>query len=323
MTYKKDKDHWIGTKFRKMAGYNYSAVWNNLTTVRFDMGDVKELPPDASEFFDVCLGTKCETGKCYFCYVSANHHGTHYKDICETWKKWMATYKEQWSESGEEVSNSLKPFQIAIGGSGEPLEHPDICEFLKTVYETNVVPNYTTNGVILASWDKPESKWYEKANEILEATAKYVGGVAVSYGNKALRKYADDAIGALLEKGDCHVMIHHIISDNKSVDEFVEVWKRYGDSIRNHVLLPLMPSGRSDRGIEDGTFEYLEKAVKDNGIKNVAFGAHFIKYLEKSNVINTWLYPAESYSKNVILEKDCVKITPSSFDMNPIMEIAL
>ena len=78
-------------------------------------------------------------------------------------------------------------------------------------------------------------------------------GVAVSYGNKSLRKYADNAIDGLLAKGDCHVMIHHIISDNKSVDEFVECWKKYGDKIRNHVLLPLMASGRSKKGIEDGT----------------------------------------------------------------------
>ena len=55
---------------------------------------------------------------------------------------------------------------------------------------------------------------------------------------------------------------------------------------------------------------------------DVSFGAHFIDYLKNSE-IKTWLYPAESLSKNIILEKDCVKITPSSFDLNPIKIINL
>jgi hypothetical protein len=106
------------------------------------------------------------------------------------------------------------------------------------------------------------------------------------------------------------------------VDEFVEIWKEYDDKIAYHVLLPLMPSGRSTKSIEDGVFEYLEEQIKNNDMKNVAFGAHFIKFLEKSK-IKTWLYPAESLSKNVILTKDKVQITPSSFDMNPIKVIEL
>lgn len=37
----------------------------------------------------------------------------------------------------------------------------------------------------------------------------------------------------------------------------------------------------------------------------------------------TWLYPAESYSKNVLLTKDKVQITPSSFNLTPIKIINL
>lgn len=84
-----------------------------------------------------------------------------------------------------------------------------------------------------------------------------------------------------------------------------------------------MPSGRSKKGIDDGVFEYLEQVIENNNIKNVAFGAHFIKYLEKSDKIKTWLYPAESYSKNVLLTKDKVQITPSSFSLTPIKIINL
>jgi len=232
--------------------------------------------------------------------------------------KRAASYKDEMKMYSAHNRNIMHPVS-----TGEPCMSPYLCDFLKTVYETNVVPNYTTNGIILSYWDKPESEYYDKANKILDTTKLYCGGVAVSYGNKALRRYADDAIEGLLAKGDCHVMIHHIISDNKSVDEFVDCWKKYGDKIRNHVLLPLMASGRSKKGIEDGTFEYLEDTVKKYNIKNVAFGAHFIKSLEKSNKIKTWLYPAESYSKNVLLKENEVVITSSSFNLTQLHQVHL
>ena len=129
-------------------------------------------------------------------------------------------------------------------------------------------------------------------------------------------------INALIEKGDCHINIHHIISDIESVDEFIKVWKEYGDNIKYHVLLPLMPSGRSTKGIEDGVFEYLEEQIQKYNMNNIAFGAHFVKFLKNSK-IKTWLYEPESFSKNVILTKDKVQITPSSFNLNPIKIIEL
>lgn len=105
-----------------------------------------------------------------------------------------------------------------------------------------------------------------------------------------------------------------------SVDEFYDTVVRYGDSIYYHVLLPLMPSGRSNKGIEPGVFEYLEEIIQKHDIKNAAFGAHFVEYL-KTSKIKTHLYPPESLSKNVILTKDKVQITPSSFNLTPIKVI--
>ena len=146
--------------------------------------------------------------------------------------------------------------------------------------------------------------------------------VAVSFGNEKLRNYARQAVINLINYGNTNVNIHHIISDKKSVDAFVEEWLRYGDSILYHVLLPLMPAGRSMFGVEEGTWEYLEEMIQKHEIKNVAFGAHFIKYLRNSK-IKTWLYDEESFSKNIILTPDKVQITPSSFDLNPIKIIEL
>lgn len=310
----------FGMKRRIVPECNYNAIWSNLKTIRLGEGVAKELPPDNAEFYDVSLGNKCTTGKCPFCYVSSDPNGRYYDNICDTWRKWMSKKGEDMVRNG--VTITRKPFQIAIGSEGEPTEHPQFCEFIKTVYETGVVPNYTTNGVILSFWDKLGSTYFKQAQNILDATRKYVGGVAVSFGNKTLRPFAEKAIEGLIQRGECKINIHHIISTKESVDEFVEAWLKYGDNIAYHVLLPLMPSGRSKKGIEPGVFEYLEEVIQKNHIDNIAFGAHFVEYLKQSK-IKTWLYPPESLSKNVILEKDCIKITPSSFNLEPVQIINL
>lgn len=309
----------FGIKRRVFPENNYNALWYNLKTTRFGTGLATELEPDKAEFYDVSIGTICNAC-CDFCYVSAADNGECYEDICQTWEKWMATFNEETNFLG--ITETDKPFQIAIGSQGEPTMSPQFCDFLETVYNTNVVPNYTTNGIILSYWDKPGTRYYLLANKILEYTSKYCGGVAVSFGNKSIRKFAVEAVNGLIKKGNVNINLHHIISNKESVDEFVEIWKEYGNEIAYHVLLPLMPSGRSTKGIEDGVFEYLESKIEELNMKNVAFGAHFIKFLENSK-INTWLYPAESLSKNVLLTKDKVQITPSSFDMNPIKIIEL
>lgn len=314
----KDFKH-FGVKKRVFPNHNYNAIWSNLKTIRLGEGVARELPPEYSEFYDVSLGNKCVTGKCPFCYVSSDPNGHYYENVCDTWRKWMELYQEA-KEHG--ITYTTKPFQIAIGSEGEPTEHPQFCEFLKTVYDTNVVPNFTTNGVILAHYNKPGSKYYDLANKILEYTSRYVGGVAVSFGNPILRGCAYGAINALIEKGNCHINIHHIISDRKSVDDFISAWKLYGDEIKYHVLLPLMPSGRSKEGIQEGVFEYLEDKIKELNIENIAFGTHFVKFLRNSK-IKTWLYEPESFSKNVILLENEVRITPSSFNLNPVKIINL
>lgn len=305
----KDFKHW-GAKKRVFPAYNYNALWFNLKTIRLGSGVAKELPADMAEFYDVGINTLCNA-ECPFCYVSASQKGINYPNICETWEKWMDTYRSK-VKNGTVFTN--KPFQIAIGSTGEPTIHPDFCKFLETVYNTGVVPNYTTNGITLSS--------IKTSRELLEYTRNFVGGVAVSLGNKALKRNADMAIVNLITMGDTNVNIHHIISTKDSVDDFIKEWKRYGSDIKYHVLLPLMPSGRSSKGLDEGVFEYLEEKILEENVTNVAFGAHFCKYLKNSK-IPTYLYPPESLSKNVILTKDKVQITPSSFNLNPIKIIEL
>lgn len=307
-------------KVRRFPEKNYHAIWYNLKTIRIGQGKADELEPEYSEFFDVGINTKCNA-ECPFCYVSASSKGENYEGICDIWKKWMDQFPEDRVGFTDKIISTRRAFQVALGSTGEPTLNPEFCDFLETVFNTNVVPNYTTNGIILSYWDKPGTQYYELANKILEYTNKFVGGVAISYGNKNLRKYADNAIKGLLAKGDCKLNIHHIISDKESVDDFLNNYQKFGGDVYYHVLLPLMPSGRSKEGVSDDVWEYLEEKLNENYLENVSFGAHFYKYLKASKKISTWLYEPESFSKNLILKDNKVIITPSSFDLNPIKVI--
>lgn len=335
-----------GIKIRKGPGY--FTIWNNLKTIRLDLGPEQALQPERSEFYDVGITSKCNS-ECSFCYVSAGKGGKDAPNPDETWKRWMQTFpndidatndptilelckKPEQGESSEVVKlrilvglskvagrpivETQKPYQIAIGSIGEPTIHPKFCDFLRAVFESKVVPNYTTNGILLSDKDK--------AAEILEATRNFCGGVAVSFSNISLRPTALKAIENLLAYGECKVVVHHIISDPASVDEFISLQESFGTDLHYHVLLPLMAHGRSKEGMKEGTFEYMAEKIREKGIENVAFGANFAPYMkENPGLVNVWEYPQEIYSKNLILGENHITITPSSFNLTPCKEITL
>lgn len=290
----------FGVKVRRFPEYNYHAVWANLKTLRLGKGQAKELPPNVSEFYDVSLGTKCNL-ECPFCYTSALSNGVSYSDICE---------KAKWFFGN--MSDNDKPFQIAIGSQGEPTLHPQFVDFLKTVYGLNIVPNYTTNGLTIASNSK-------LSEDILSATSEYVGGVAVSANtwNRLINCAWREAIKKLIEYGNTNINVHYIISDKESVDKFINIYNEYKENVLYFVLLPLMNSGRSTEKYQNEAFEYLLESGLD--WSKIAFGAHFYDLLKAQNKIKCWLYPPESFSKNLILD-DVIKITPSSFNINPLIE---
>jgi MoaA/NifB/PqqE/SkfB family radical SAM enzyme len=335
----------LGIKVRRNPDYNYESIWFNLKTYRLGEGESKELPPTKAEFYDVALGTKCNAN-CPDCYASASQSGELFENICETWLRFISTmapdielnpkddpvlkeilldpidisapYDVLSLQVGARENYTLyhkiilteKPTQIAIGSTGEPTIHPDFIKFLQTVFETEVVPNYTTNGIILGGKEEP--------TDLLDATEKWVGGVAVSFGNRALRNYAVKAIDRL--QGVTKVVIHHIIKDKNSVDEVFKYAEDYGDKIHYHVLLPLMAHGRSKEGMkDDGTYQYLAERVEKTGIKNLAFGANFTPWMKKyPNLLPVYDYPQETYSKNILLKPEGIVITKSSFNLETV-----
>lgn len=325
----------FGIRIRKDEERNYYAIWNDLQTIRLDLGEEIKLPYERSEFYDVAITERCNA-MCDFCYVSADSMKEDFRGICETWKKWINTFpedttvklREDWwigrlltgySLCPEEfelkamlvrgivekrkIRYTSKPFQIAIGSLGEPTIHPDFPKFLEEVYRSEVVPNYTTNGIVMS-------------DEILEATRNFVGGVAVSYGNKGIRDKANKTIERLLKDGECKVMIHHLISDTDSLRELEEAEDRWGKDISYHVLLPLKKHGRSKEEMSESTYLELVELIGRKGWDNLAFGMWFLPFMKKwPGSIKCWEYPSETYSSNLILRNERIQITPSSFNL--------
>lgn len=350
----------LGVGIRHIKESNYFALWNNNRTERYTVDDnigLIQLPTEESEFYDVSLGTKCTTGKCSFCYAAARTDGKYYENPSDLW---LSLYEKLWwryrildikkfiSEEGLpqdaleplaiNILTSMKelggkkppvfftnaPFQIAIGSGSEPTEHPDFCKFIKTVWKTKVIPNYTTNGVILG-YSGNDSQKSKLRDDILAVTADCSAGVAVSFGNPALRGLAEKALRHL-SMVDTKVVLHHIISTNESVDEFLKIRKEWTGKIHYHVLLPLMKHGRSSEGMGPETYKYLMECLVREGKENigdVAFGAKFIPYLDSWNPLGIQTFAEQTYSKNLLLADDRAIFTPSSFDLKTIKEIKL
>ena len=106
---------------------------------------------DGPELLDLSITSYCERC-CDFCYRSANPSGTHMplRDI--------ATIVKQAKDVGV--------LQIALGG-GNPNQHPQFVDVLRIIRENGIIPSFTSNGTGLT-------------NEVLEATKKYCGAMALS-----------------------------------------------------------------------------------------------------------------------------------------------
>lgn len=297
----KDFRYW-GVKHKEYPELDYKSIWYNLNTIRLGSKPSKPLPPDKSEFYDISLGSRCNMAGsgCHFCYASASKDGYNYSNVCSKARKFFGSLKAE-----------DKPYQIAVGSGGEPTIHPEFCDFLETIYYLGIVPNYTTNGLTLYQDN-------ELSEKILEYTERYCGGVAVS-ANSFTEPIWRKATEKLL-KLDVYTNLHIIISDKSSVDRFIKIYGEYKSTIHTFVLLPLMQLGRSQESIDPEAFNYLVSLWDNFDMKDkIAFGAHFYDYLNNQDTIKVYKYPPESFSKNLILADDYVKITPSSFDTNTIL----
>ncbi|MCR5568781.1 MAG: radical SAM protein [Paludibacteraceae bacterium] len=103
------------------------------------------------ELLDISITNYCEK-VCPFCYRQSNREGQHIK---------LSDFFNIVNQAKE-----LGVLQIALGG-GNPNQHPEFIKIIQAIRESGIVPSYTTNGMGLS-------------DEILEATKKYCGAMALS-----------------------------------------------------------------------------------------------------------------------------------------------
>jgi organic radical activating enzyme len=272
-------------KTRVLPQNNYKAVYLDGKTLRFQIDDKKPITElEYPEFYDVKLTSKCN-GQCPYCYQDSK--------ITEDCIPILDKFKKIFSS----LSENNRPFQIAFGG-GEPTLHYEFIEILKACYDLGITPNYTTNGTHLTK-------------EILEATKKYCGGVAIS-----CHQHLDWERGVQqLRNEDIKINLHIIISDKESIDRFLRIYKQHQDKIAYFVLLPYETFGRAPKKEID--FEYLDSKMTGKE-ENIAWGANFYKFLKDNSKYKVSLYEPESMSKYLDLTLTEPKLYLSSFNLTEV-----
>ncbi len=281
-------------KTRIFKDSNYKGIYFNNKTLRIALDPTKPITElEYPEFYDVKITDHC-SGQCPYCYMDSKVTSEHPVDVVD---KIMDFFNV--------MSDNEKPFQVAIGG-GEPTEHPEFIDILQTFYEIGITPNYTTNGMF--SDDSKLSK------QIIEATKKYCGGVAVSC-HPHLYDHWTKAT-QLFFMNDIKLNLHIIISDSHSADYFRSIYNEWKEKVDHFVLLPYGSQGRAKE--REINWEYLCSIMPEN-TSQIAFGAGFHPYLlnkDTHNQFDVSLYEPESLSK--FLDLETMKVYPSSFRLEEV-----
>ena len=190
--------------FRNYPDEKYKVIFNQNTGffARVEDKGTQEVfwAKKGPELLDISITNWCDKG-CDICYRNSNKSGKHIS---------LEDYDLIMKQAYE--NNVL---QVALGG-GNPNQHPQFIDILKLTREKyNIVPSYTTNGRGLTI-------------EILEATKKYCGAVAVS----AYEPFSEtmEAVEKLYSHG-IKVNIHYVL-DYYSIERAIK-WLENGYELLN------------------------------------------------------------------------------------------
>jgi len=155
------------------------------------------------ELLDIGIMGSCDHGKSGLCLASGVQC---YQKGGELEEAHMSF--ETFSKIIDQAQN--KTFQVALGGRGDPDQHPDILKILAYAHHHGVTPNFTTSGFGLTE-------------DLLPAIKQYCGAVAVSWYRNT---YTLKAIKLLTEQG-IKTNIHYVLS-KASIDEAIELIENDG-----------------------------------------------------------------------------------------------
>lgn len=244
--------------------------------------------PHGPELMDISITNWCDKG-CTFCYKSSTKRGQHMA---------LADYRNIIDQAAE-----MGVFQVALGG-GNPNQHPDFVEILEYTASKKIVPNYTTNGRGLSS-------------DILEATGKHCGAVAVS----AYAPYDETAETIeTLAASDIKINVHFIL-DAKSINTAI-TWLMEPPSflrgINAIIFLNYKPSGRKvfeKRMLRnsDRLDEFFELATSNQRKLKVGFDACCVSgVFARTNANSTMVDACDAGRFSMYVSED-LSVHPCSF----------
>lgn len=192
--------------------YNFKSIFNTKTGFYLRTGVIDESGHDTGvdpfmtsfpELIDIGIMGHCIhglTGKCKESGVQCYQHG----DISHSHHMTFEDYRSIIDEC------KGKTFQVALGGCGDPDQHPDFEKILAYTVDNDIVPNFTTSGFGLTE-DK------------IKLCKQYCGAVAVSWYRS---KYTIEAVKNLVDAGII-TNIHYVIGDN-TIDEAIKLLETNG-----------------------------------------------------------------------------------------------
>ena len=235
---------------------------------------------------------------CHYCYTNALKSGTNFSNVIDK-------ANDVWGN----ISLNDRPFQIAIGGAGEPTLHPDFSEFVNAVRSLEIIPNYTTNGMHLS-------------NNVLKATEDYCGGVALSW-HPHIEKTFHNAVSKLKEV-KTKLNVHVILGNEKSFNDLQILYDLYQNDFDYFVILPYQAVGRGLPLETETVWKKAFKWIEEQNSKKFAFGALFYEYLKNNETnLKIDIYEPEMYSGYRMLDENYTTIYKSSYDLTPKNNVCL
>ena len=140
---------------KKYSDSNYIALFNRVNGAFIRYGE-NNIDPfynvTGPELLDISITNYCER-RCNFCYRGSNING-----------EFMSLDDYNFII---QQARSIGVLQVALGG-GNPNQHPQFTQILKSTYDNDIIPSYTTNGQGMT-------------DNIFKTTKELCGAMAVSW----------------------------------------------------------------------------------------------------------------------------------------------
>lgn len=280
---------------RHIADYNFVADSKSGITLRWGktLEDNPEFAP-VPELADISISNHCTKG-CDFCYRNSFDNNS------------FITI-EEYEQILQELNHPLygNVFQVALGG-GEPLEHPKLYEILKITREHEIVPNFTTNGILLT-------------DDVAKTIQDLVGAVALSLSNiNELNRAKID----LLVHYKIKTNIHFLLKSDTIIQASNIVDGKYDDllkGVNSVIFLTYKPCGRAHENrnlkLDKNMTAFLNSLNHIKSTISIGFDACLVPLiLAKTTIKQDFIDTCEAGCFSVYIDEK-MNVKPCSFSGN-------